>query len=266
MAAPRPTRRPEGVSLRHSRHCRSRAGGTCECRPSYQAQVFSPADRKTIRRTFRTLADARAWRAQAKSDLDRGTLRAPTRTTLHEAAEEWLSAAGAGVVRTRSGDPYKPSARRAYEQALRLKLLPPLGHLRLSSVTGSAVQDLVDRLVAEGASASTVRNAVLPLRAIYRRALSRSEVFVNPTVGLALPAVRGRRERVARPAEARALLEALCLEDRPAWASALYAGVRLGELRALRWQDVDFSTYYVARIEGSWRYLTDPGSCGRRPL
>jgi len=76
-------------------------------------------------------------------------------------------------------------------------------------VTRNAVQDLVDRLVAEGASASTVRNAVLPLRAIYRRAISRSEVHVNPTEGLALPAVRARRERVARPEEARALIEAL---------------------------------------------------------
>ena len=209
MASPRSARRPEGISLRHARHCRSQAGASCTCRPSYQAQIFSPADRKTIRKTFRALSDARAWRAQAKAELDRGRLRAPTRTTLREAAEEWMGAAQAGVVRTRSGDRYKPSALRAYEQALRTKLLPQLGHLRLSAITSSTVQDLVDRLVAQGHSASTVRNAVLPLRAMYRRSLSRAEVFTNPTVGLSLPAVRARRDRVARPAEAEALLEAL---------------------------------------------------------
>lgn len=75
------------------------------------------------------------------------------------------------VIRTRSGDRYKPSALRAYEQGLRSKLLPALGPLKLSALTRNAVQDLVDRLVAEGASASTVRNAVLPQRAIYRRAV-----------------------------------------------------------------------------------------------
>ena len=151
--APRPSpRRPEGVSLRHSSRCQTRTGGACSCRSRYQAQVFSPADRKTLRKTFSSLADARAWRVQAKSELNRGTLRAPTRTTLAEAAEEWLAAAHAGIVRTRSGDPYKPSALRAYEQALRMKLVPALGHVRLSSVTTSAVQDLVDRLVADGAS------------------------------------------------------------------------------------------------------------------
>jgi hypothetical protein len=32
---------------------------------------------------------------------------------------EWLGAAGGGRVRNRSGDPYKPSALRGYEQALR---------------------------------------------------------------------------------------------------------------------------------------------------
>ena len=42
----------------------------------------------------------------------------------------------------------------------------------------------------------------------------RSEVFTNPTQGLSLPAVRGRRDRVARAAEAHALVEALPETDR----------------------------------------------------
>jgi hypothetical protein len=66
--------------------------------------------------------------------LARGTLRAPTKTTLSEAADDRLSAARAGIARTRSGDPYKPSALRSYEEALLTKVLPELGHLRLSAV------------------------------------------------------------------------------------------------------------------------------------
>jgi integrase len=219
--------------------------------------VFSPRDQKTIRKTFKTLADARAWRAETQTELRRGLARAPSRTTLAEAAEEWLQAAQAGVVRTRSGERYKPSALRAYEQALRGKLLPELGHLRLSSLTRPCVQDVVDRLLAEGRSASTVRNAVLPLRAIYRRALAQAEVFVNPTLGLALPAVRGARERVARPAEARALLAALPPGERALWATALYAGLRRGELQGLRWSDVDFKRG-ILRVERSWDQRAGP--------
>ena len=207
--APNRRDRPEGIVPRHQRRCAGRAGAACNCKPSYQAQVWSPRDGKPIRKTFKTIADARAWRAEAKVALSGGTMRAPTRTTLAEAAEPWLAAAKAEVIRTRSGEPYKPSALRAYEQVLRARVLPKLGHMRLSSVTRNTIQDLVDELVAEGLAPSTIRNSVLPLRAIYRRALARSEVLVNPTLGLSLPVARGRRERIARPAEAHALIEAL---------------------------------------------------------
>lgn len=83
-----------------------------------------------------------------------------------------------------------------------------LGGARLADVRRADVKDLADRMVAEGLDAITVRNALLPLRAL-RRAVSCGDVAVNPTSGLDLPAVRGRRERVASPAEAEALLSAL---------------------------------------------------------
>ena len=244
--------RPEGVVTRHSSGCSGRQEpGRCDCRPSYQAQVYSATERRTIRRTFRTLADARAWRAETKAALDRGGLRAPSGRTLEEAANDWVKGANAGVIRTRSGDPYKPGALRGYEQALFARILPRFGHLKVSALQRNALQDLVDEMVAEGLAASTVRNAVLPLRAIYRRILARNEVAVNPTLGLSLPAIRGRRERVARPGEARALLDALPEADRPPWATALYAGLRRGELRALRWGDIDFKAGLI-RVERGW--------------
>jgi integrase len=75
---------------------------------------------------------------------------------------------------------------------------------------------------------------------------------INPTAGLTLPAVRGRRDRIASPTEAAALLAALDNEhDRAVWATALYAGLRLGELQALRAEDVDLPAG-VIRVERSW--------------
>jgi len=124
--------------------------------------------------------------------------------------------------------------------------------LKLSEVSRVTLQDLVDRLLADGLDASTIRNTLMPLRAIYRRAVSRGEVALNPTAGLSLPAVRGRRDRIASPAEAAKLLAALEDEcDRAVWATALYAGLRLGELRALRDEDVDLHAGLI-RVERSW--------------
>jgi integrase len=254
----RPTgRRPEGVQVRHARPCASRFGRPCTCRPTFQAQVWSARDRRPIRKTFATLAAAKAWRQDSQVALRRGTLRAPTASTLAEAAEDWLFAAKEGIVRTRSGDPYKPSALRGYERSLRSHALPELGHLRLSAVDRNRVQDLVDSLVARGRAPSSVRNAILPLRAIYRRAVARCEVAVNPTLGLALPAVRGRRERIARPGEAASLIAALGEPDRALWATALYAGLRRGELQALRWQDVDFELGIIS-VERGWDRVVGP--------
>jgi len=198
-------------------------------------------------------------------------MRAPTRTTVEDAAHDWLVAAKAGIARTRSGDPYKPSALRSYEEALRTKVLPELGGMRLSSVDRVAVQDLIDRLVAKGHAPSTVRNAVLPLRAIFRRSVARSEVVQNPTLEMSLPAVRGRRDRVARPEEAKGLIEAVPEGDRAIWATALYAGLRRGELQALRWADVDFDAGLI-RVERSWDQREGPiepksrAGCRRVPL
>ncbi len=128
---------------------------------------------------------------------------------LAQAAASWLEDARSGVVRTRSGEPYKPSAVRSYEAALRRVLLPQLGHLRLSAITRSRIQELVDGLVREGKAPATVANAVLPLRAIFRRAIQFELLVANPTERLVLPRDRRQRDRVAEPREITALLDAL---------------------------------------------------------
>ena len=221
---------------------------------------------RPLRRTFATVAEALTWRREMQLSLRRGWVGAPSGRTLRQAAEDWLALAKDGVVRTRSGDRYKPSALRSYEASLG-QLLPTLGDLRLSAVSATRLQDIVDELVAAGKAASTVRNTVLPLRAIYRRALAREEVAANPTLKLALPAVRARRERVARPQEATALIAAAPAGERAIWATALYCGLRLGELLALSWDDVDFAAGLL-RVEHAWDRvagLIEPKSrAGRR--
>ena len=190
------------------------------------------------------------WRQETQVAVRKQLARAPSQLTLAEAAEEWLAAARAGVVRTRSGERYKPSALRSYERSLG-QLVPLLGHHRLSAITRTHLQDYVESRIAAGKAPSTVRNAILPLRAIYRRAHHRDEVTTNPTVGLQLPANRSQRDRVARPDEAAALIAAVPIGDRVLWATAFYAGLRRGELLALQWDDVDLDQRLI-HVTRSW--------------
>src|SRR5262245_35962258 len=116
-----------GIEIRHTRDCPALVGGSCRCEPSFRAWVYSPRDKRKIRKTCSTRAAAKAWRADALGAVRRGTLRTPTQTTLVEAAGAWLGGAASGMIRLRNGQRYKPSTLRGYEQALRLRILPELG-------------------------------------------------------------------------------------------------------------------------------------------
>jgi len=123
---------------------------------------------------------------------------------------------------------------------------PALGGVRLDEVRQPDLLELVERLQAAGRSPSTIRNAIDPLRVLYRRAVARGVVTANPTTALELPAGEKPRDRVADPVEAARLVAAhKWLDDRALWAVALYAGPRAGELRALAWHDVDLAAATV---------------------
>jgi integrase len=135
-------------------------------------------------------------------------------------------------------------------------------------VRRAELQRLVNRWHAEGLSASTIRNTVNALRSLYRHALAVDLVTLDPTDGLTLPAVKGTRKRIADPTEARRLLDAL--EDhRVLWATALFAGLRRGELLGLQYGDVDLSAGTI-RVARSWdapsRSFVDPKSAAGRRL
>jgi integrase len=148
-------------------------------------------------------------------------------------------------------------------------VLPALGGYRLTELRRTDVQDFADRLVAKGTDASSIRNAIMPLRSLYRWHLARGDVATNPTSGVELPAVRGKRDRIVSADRAVKLIAALRPADRALWACAFYAGLRRGELMALRWSDVDLAQG-VIRVERGWdreEGAIDPKSAkGRRTV
>lgn len=225
---------PAGIRLRHSRQCPAATDPTARCRRKgcgYQAQAGPRKARRT--RTFDNLRDAAQWRddISARYAWRRNGRRAPT---IREIGELWLEAAETGLALSNRGEAYRPSTLRGYRRELRRHGYSALGSKRLDNVTRGDVLALIGRLQQDGLQPSTVRNVIVPLRALYRYAADHGWTTANPTYGIAIAGLAGsRRDRFATPQEALTLLAALEEADRPLWATAIFAGLRRGELMAL---------------------------------
>lgn len=245
----------EGVRPRHHRWCPSSAGGPCVCDPRWEAWVYSRRDHAKVRKSFPYYWEAKAWRHEQLELARNGQVRSPSRRTLAETASLWLPLALEGKIRNRSGHRYKPSALRTIEADLRLHLVPSLGGRRIAEITRPELQCLVGRWLDSGLSPSKVRSIVNAARVLFRDfdllPGGESNQLIDPTPGLRLPADGRPHERIATPAEARRLIGALEPRDRAVWATAMYAGLRYGELRALQVRDVDLDRRRI-HVQRGW--------------
>jgi integrase len=247
--------RATGIRRRHSKACRSRAGGRCNCSAGWEAWVYLAREGKSLSKTFQREAEAKSWRADALSAARRGALRPARRDTrtLAVALREFVEGMKAGTVRPKNRGRYKPNTSRSYERALVNHIEPSaLGRLKVADVRRADVQSLADELLASGLAPGTVSNVLNPIQALYRRLIDRDLIAHNPATRIDLPAQgSARAKRIASAAEAAQLIAPLRDEEQPLWAAAFYAGLRRGELQALRVCDVDLGASLI-RVEFGW--------------
>ncbi len=240
---------PAGVEERHARSCAAPAG-RCNCTPSYRAQVWDAKAGKAIKKTFPTKAAAKLWRADAQVATRAGTLSADRGPKLKDAIPAWLDGMRSGQARNSSGRRFKPAAIRAYERAIRLRVLPAFGEIRVDDLAAAQVQAWIDGMVADRLAPATIDTSLTALRSFYRRALTRGEARSNPCVGLEKPAIERANKRIVPPAIAAKMIDALSGADAVLWAAAFYTGLRRGELTALEWSSVDLAAGFIDVVAG----------------
>ena len=160
-----------------------------------------------------------------------------TRDNFGDYAESWIASLSR-----------RPRTLDAYRYALDRHLLPRFKNRRVADITPDDVARMVSEMRRAGYCEWTISGAVSTLSGCLGKATRRGLIASNPCKALAAderPKQRSGEKRVLSEKEIRAVLSGATDRFRPLIAVMLFAGLRLGELLALRWDDVDFDDGFL---------------------
>lgn len=136
----------------------------------------------------------------------------------------------------------KPGTMVSYETQIRVHILPALGEIKLTALRTPVVQRLYNQILAKGLSPKTIKNIHGCLHRALDIAVRVGYLTKNPTSACILPTVRQAEMQPLDTPDLKKLLEALHGEEYEAIiTTALFTGMRSGELLGLTWDCVDFS-------------------------
>jgi integrase len=183
-------------------------------------------------RSFTDKTAAKRFLREVETDLDAGTYvdtnggKIVLREWIDEARESWID--------------IRPTTRARLDSAIDAQILPRLGDVPIGRIDRDVVQAWVNDLTKSGLAPATVRKAVQTLSRVLRRAVGK-RIRSNPCTdpGLVLPRLEKHEARFLDVDEVRALADAIG----PTWDALVWigatCGLRIGEILALRWRDVD---------------------------
>jgi integrase len=162
--------------------------------------------------------------------------------TFGEACEAWLAYVGEEKDR-------RPSTIKDYRNTVRRYLLAEFGaDTLLHTIDTKRVDTFRERMLAQShLSRRTIQKILVLLHGILKRAKRKGWIAVNPAEDAERVTVRRTGEfNVLSPEEVHAVARAERSEVCAAvYVTAAFTGLRMGELRALRWSDVDFTKRLV---------------------
>ena len=208
---------------------------------TYYACATPPGSRQAVWKTLGEigLMEARTRRDEFVVKVRREEAPAlATNLALAEVALDWLA-----VQRHRVEIcDLRPRTLDIYEQGLRLHVLPELGTRRVRTIRPDDLVAWHRRRQSEGCAPDSIHAWWTPLRLVLAHAVRLGHVDSNPADKLMAherPKAGQSRKRFLTRSEMQRLLAVTPSHYRPAVATGLFAGLRLGEALGLVWADVD---------------------------
>lgn len=129
-----------------------------------------------------------------------------------------------------------------YELTVRVHITPYIGKLKLAKLNASDLDRWQGKMIAAGKSNNTRMRSIRVLRNALNRAMRARIIEFNPVSGIDKPKVQRRDVAALEPDQCRRLI-AQCESHRlgDIVTVAVMTGLRLGELLALQWSDLNLS-------------------------
>lgn len=222
----------------------------------YYARYKLPSGRWRWEGGYKRKRDAEALLARREKEIAEGAYGMRGDIAFSDFADEWLRNYAALKV--------KPKTLRDYEAITRNHLKPYFGKELLRTIDAGKIQGMVARKKESGLSASTVTKILVVLKEMLKHAQVWGYIRENPASFVTAP--RRKREEMdyLTPEEVRRFLDASPPDCYALFATAVFTGMRQGELLGLKWGDIDLERrlIYVRRsyTEGRYSETKTPGS------
>ncbi len=140
-------------------------------------------------------------------------------------------------------------------------LLPTFGHLQLQEITVPHILAFEIALGATGISPSTTRNRMVLLRTMLNRAVKWNHLAEAPKFDI--PRAAQTKPKAWKREEIVLLASWPKMPWSPMFRIAAFTGLRLGELLALRWEDVYLSERKVVVARAIWKGIEGTPKSGK---
>ncbi|MEH2960089.1 tyrosine-type recombinase/integrase [Candidatus Merdisoma sp. JLR.KK006] len=228
MAEDRKKQLPPGISLRKD--------GRYQARYTFNGKRHSiySKDLKEIQKKLR----------DAKYEMDHGIFAKPDKVTVDSWFKVWKEEYAANSMRENTlahvGSMYK------------YHIKPEIGHMKMQDVRTEHIQMLLNKMKKQEYSSDFIKRVKNVVSQMFKQAYRNDMIMRNPVENTVTPSGKAKREhRVLTEQEQTLFLEyAKESEYELIFVLGFSTGMRIGEIQALQWQNIDFKNLEVS-IEGT---------------
>ena len=233
---------------------------TCIHKESEYIIVFREGYKQRVETIGPNKKEAERRLNEINTQLANNSFVAPKKIFFKDFVTKWLE--------TYAKPNIKISTYDSYVNTINYHILPSIGHYEISQISTEKIQDLIAK-VKQNRSPKTANNVLVLIKTIFKYAYRWDYVSRNPADKVDRIKSNHKEMDFLPPENVRVLLKHAQEPYKTLFMTAIFTGMRLGELLALQWPDIDWgrgviyvrrSLYWTTKNRDEnnqlWRFIT----------